>query len=586
MKLKIDIKILVNIILGIIFIVALSCGIVGWQQYYLDENQHISFWGALYLTFQLIGKSTSQLINNGAYPPRVNVPTFLEISRLLMPLVILSAMINIILAMTKKQIDLLLIKYIYRDHYVFCGLNKKTESLVKDILKNVKKGKDLHSGDRVRIVVIEKKPDHKLISSIKRRNVKVIIGDARDIKVLKQANTGNSSYVSTFINDDAVNFEIIDKIKSLKEKLFHRRIKVITQLSDFYNITLAKDYQQIESRFIDFHAFCFFQKTAQKIIDKYSPDIILPVRNNNDPAARILIYGLTLVGENLLIEAGQMYHFANLKKTRVTVVDYNIKEKLDLILRKYPGLFDVIDLDAIEPEVLFDLKNPYNIDNLSVCFVTTDNDSECIMTSLRCRQFFYSRQKNMELPRIITILTQPNQISSLISNRETKLTDIKIEVHDLHEYFDKVTIMDDKEAIDIAAEQVFNIYPDKENRKFESLTDREKDMNRFPARHLLIKFRYLNLPVEENYRKLFDSVRKNQIPVTAAQSDILCRMEHNRWCAEKLLTGFVPGVAVQDKTLKNTLKNSLKCHPLICDFDQLDVSEQAKDLGPFFQILT
>jgi hypothetical protein len=111
-------------------------------------------------------------------------------------------------------------------------------------------------------------------------------------------------------------------------------------------------------------------------------------------------------------------------------------------------------------------------------------------------------------------------------------------------------------------------------------------MNRFPARHLLIKFRYLNLPVEENYRKLFESVRKNKIPVTAVQSDILCRMEHNRWCAEKLLTGFVPGETVQDKTLKNTLKNSLKYHPLICDFDQLDASDQAKDLGPFFEITT
>ena len=51
-------------------------------------------------------------------------------------------MVNVILAMTKKYIDLLLIKCFFKEHYVFCGLNKKTESLVNNIIAGTTKGKD------------------------------------------------------------------------------------------------------------------------------------------------------------------------------------------------------------------------------------------------------------------------------------------------------------------------------------------------------------------------------------------------------------------------------------------------------------
>ena len=119
MRGRINTKSLTNIVLAIIFVVAVYCGVIGWKEYYLGEKLHLSFWSSLYLTLQLISKSTTELINNGAYPPRLDVPGSLQIARFLMPLVILSAVINVILGMTKKKLDLYAIKYFFHEHYIY-----------------------------------------------------------------------------------------------------------------------------------------------------------------------------------------------------------------------------------------------------------------------------------------------------------------------------------------------------------------------------------------------------------------------------------------------------------------------------------
>ncbi len=111
------------------------------------------------------------------------------------------------------------------------------------------------------------------------------------------------------------------------------------------------------------------------------------------------------------------------------------------------------------------------------------------------------------------------------------------------------------------------------NKGWEKLSDSDKDSNRYPARH----FQYVKLPYlkKHNCILLYDTAKK----LTAIGTNI-GKMEHNRWNAEKLLTGFVKGDNnIPNKTDKD-LRNRLKYHYCICPWESLDPDNQMKDIDP------
>ena len=71
---------------------------------------------------------------------------------------------------------------------------------------------------------------------------------------------------------------------------------------------------------MDYHAFSIYQLAAVSMVDKFSPDKYVSLCNEDDPPAHILIMGDNIATQYLILEAAQMYHFANLQKTRITVL--------------------------------------------------------------------------------------------------------------------------------------------------------------------------------------------------------------------------------------------------------------------------
>ena len=65
--------------------------------------------------------------------------------------------------------------------------------------------------------------------------------------------------------------------------------------------------------------------------------------------------------------------------------------------------------------------------------------------------------------------------------------------------------------------------------------------------------------------------------ISELQKDTLARMEHERWNAEKLLTGFVPGKVGLEKDFYKLLKENLKWHKDIRPWEELTKEDQKKD---------
>jgi hypothetical protein len=118
--------------------------------------------------------------------------------------------------------------------------------------------------------------------------------------------------------------------------------------------------------------------------------------------------------------------------------------------------------------------------------------------------------------------------------------------------------------------QIFGI-----EQRWESVTERAKESNRYVARHLPSKLMILeDLGVKE--------INQENIEF---HLDRLAPLEHNRWSSEKIMAGFNFGeLPVNDKKIKSILKNTLKIHDQLKRFDMLDDVNKDKDMDIFLII--
>ena len=109
------------------------------------------------------------------------------------------------------------------------------------------------------------------------------------------------------------------------------------------------------------------------------------------------------------------------------------------------------------------------------------------------------------------------------------------------------------------------------------MTDEIRDSNRFPARHLAIKLRYLNANIIQLNSRDVKSEIFNIVHVTNDQKLILAQMEHNRWIAEKMIGDYHPTLILADTDLQKKLKDLLYLHKDIRPWAELSIRDKDKD---------
>lgn len=361
-----------NIILIFGFLTALCSGMIGWSQYYAVEGKQISFLTSLYLVLQMGALN--------AYPADITrVPLLFEIARFLMPLVLATTILRIFILLFKRQWDAIRIFY-FRNHYIFCGYTDLTRKLISDIDK-ANKGEERKS-KKMQVVIIDEVSEPEVLDDQKFiSNVRLIKGKVTDEATLRKANIFHAKHMLAFDLDDNINLTIAKNVKSLlsSKSSSAEQVKMTIKLEDFYNLRMFKDFQGQEEKKdaesekkepIDFHAFDPEQLIASRIIDSYNPAKRGELLNDDAPPAHILIMGFGSLGQELLIEAAHLYHFPNLKKLKVTLVDHAINEKMGAMRILQPFLDDIINIDLVEMAELIQLKSGCGVLDIQICFVT------------------------------------------------------------------------------------------------------------------------------------------------------------------------------------------------------------------------
>ncbi|HWR99607.1 MAG TPA: NAD-binding protein [Prolixibacteraceae bacterium] len=554
----------------IIFSLTIITIILGYFSYRY-ENQPVL--ESLYKTLQFFKLKADELnhLNIG-----------FEIARWSSAIILVYATFKFVLLIVKDKIDEVIIR-LNDDHIVICGLSSKAKDLIEEIRQAEKK-----------IVIIEKNKNHEALSAYKyNKNVKILIGDAEDEQVLKRANIVDASYIFSFTENDQTNLRITESIekiftnpvarKTLQNRTEPLRIRI--HLKDYDNLMVFKEFHHVANGKIDYHAFNLFQQAAEKVIDEFSPDKFLSIKSEKDDQVHILVSGLTLQGEYLIIEAAQMYHFANLKPLKITIVDHDVKNKLKLFLNRFPNLEDVLDIHSVETYDFVKMKNMgAKIGDVSVCFICHKDDAESVNKYRLYRQLFYKINKTLDHPRIIAIMPQNNSLKTLFPGIESNAKDLNVTIKELYaDFCKKSIIVDNKEEYDkvaVCVDYVF-IREQKKIKKYleeynqadwDKKTDFEKDWNRYPARHLEIKLRAAGINLSDHPVDNQKNIELNEV-----NRNLLNRMEHNRWCAEKLLTGFISGEEPGNKEVAMMLKRKLKYHSELVEWKNLSIENQVKD---------
>tara|TARA_B100001287_G_scaffold173436_2_gene146103 strand:+ start:6037 stop:7902 length:1866 start_codon:yes stop_codon:yes gene_type:complete len=161
----------------------------------------------------------------------------------------------------------------------------------------------------------------------------------------------------------------------------------------------------------------------------------------------------------------------------------------------------------------------------------------------------------------------------LISKIEQKLMSFKIKKQDPHHQIEAMVINELQAYTNnsiFKLTETFGI-----EQRWENVTERAKESNRYVARHLPSKLLILG--------KL--GIKEFNIENINYHLESLAPLEHNRWAAEKIMAGFNYGeVPRNDKKIKSILKNTLKIHDQLIRYDMLDTVNRDKDMDIFLII--
>lgn len=109
------------------------------------------------------------------------------------------------------------------------------------------------------------------------------------------------------------------------------------------------------------------------------------------------------------------------------------------------------------------------------------------------------------------------------------------------------------------------------DKRWNILTQRKKDSNRYAARQLALKFSALK-------RIGCDPLNNENITRFYGR---LAPMEHKRWSAEKMVFNYKYGALPADKNERYILKDILKIHDQLIPYEKLTETEKEKDLNLF-----
>jgi voltage-gated potassium channel Kch len=521
------------IVIAAMTVASTVLGYVGFAGYAASTGSGDGVTDLLYRTLQLFVLESGYLAGD--------VPWQLEIARWLAPLVPAWAILQALRVLFRDQRESFWLRR-RRDHVVICGLGRRGLQFVRDF-----RG----AGDDV--VVIEQDADNPRLPACRRTGARVLIGSCTDAMLLRKARVERACHAVLVTGDDGTNVETAILVRQVVgvdagDSAPGSRCYV-------HVVDLELSRQLEKSRLLSAPAVGL----RIRIFNSYQDSARSMLRNHplepagfdaGDPRqVHLVVFGFGQMGEAVVVQAAKLGHFANGRPLRITVIDRQAERLAASFESRYPGMGDIDDLqiefiqsDSESSSVLAQLKDwaddPGAIVTIAVCF---DGDSPSLTCALNIKAALDPttvpvhvrmseetglatlladrRDEDASLGGVVAFgTTSTNATRDLLLNR--KRDELARAFHLSHL---RKRASGTGEDEDLGA------------RIWDELGSEMKDSNRQEADHLEVKLRVIGC------HEATADLRQRLVELEAGEVEVLARMEHARWCAERFIDGWRRG---------------------------------------------
>jgi len=535
-------------------LMAVGLGYAGFQQYLPTGVSRLELFYRSLQLFVLQAQPFDQ-------PP----PLALEISRFLAPAVTIYTALMALHSIFSVRLRLLLLRLRPADA-VICGLGRKGLQLARDF-----------AADGSRIVVIDSDEHNDRLDLCRDLGALVLVGDAAEPDLLRNVLAQRARHVLATCGDDGVNVEIAVRVHQLYQELRTSRRRAMECFVHIVDPVLCDAFKE-NPIFHNVHdpfavrVFNIFENSARLLLDAHLLDRE-HIGPQDERKVHLLIVGFGNMGQSIALQAARIGHFANGLNLRLSVVDRQAELKRRGFAGRYPQFEKICDteffsLGCDDAECLHLLDawtaDPAMLMSVAVCL---DDDSNSLTCALQLANRLQSNpvplcvrmeedlglaallNSEQHCPELLQHIRAFGQID--LASAKSKLTNPEQDklARITHDEFRKRGAAEGRSASDPSM------------REWDQLSEQLKDSNRQFADHIAVKLRAV--------RCVLDRPRAGEEPVTVfskEERDVLAKMEHARWNAERFLAGWQFGQADKRRKISphlvawNALADEVKQH--------------------------
>jgi TrkA-N domain/RyR domain len=544
----------------------LAIGMVAFHQYGII--------GAFYQTLQLFTFSTTVI--------KPSVP--LECARWLAALITIVSMWAVLGGIWRvymMEFQNFLIGF-GRNHVVICGAGWRGMPLVRDFrFPSVPADGASRKGRGERVVVIEKDPDAAGLRVCQRLGVLYIVGDASDPRTLRAARVQKARLLVAVCGKDGTNLEIAIRARQLIESerqpgdvlqcylhladpdlsLIARRKKLVAPVAGLMSISTVG---------ID-----LYENSARWLFQRHPLDW-RPIPAGSRIQALLIVVGLGELGECVLLEAVRNGYLASERRLRVIVVDPDAERREAELLSRYPQIRQVCDIDfeklgAGDPAVVALVKEAgEERAALLTCAICGTSDTANLALALKLGDVL---DDNLGMIRVS--LESRSGLAMLLSEgRQGELFGSQIRPFGMLEDVCNREALE-KPGLDALARSLHEAYVRTQGAKggsaatnpaqssWDDLPEDLRNSNRHAADHFAVKLRAIGCTMVR------DPAAAEPAVLSVEEIELLSRMEHFRFCAERFLAGWR-----YDPKPKDSVR---KTNPTLAPWEDLPEAEREKD---------
>ena len=538
-------------------------GIIAWKDFCLNEyNEDISILTAFYKTLQIFQLEAS--FDMEELPPLLNIIRFLA------PITLAGALFQMLKNLFSDLITRTIISIFFNNHTIICGCNTKSLCVLNGISKDKK-------------IVLICNEDEINTKDIFNKKVLKLKGDYTQPSTLFNAGILKCNEIFCISEDDDKNIETMSiAAKIVRTYKINHNIELTVDIEDNNKY---KNYEKIKPISYDgdpiYIRFSSFKKNAIRLfidnIAKYS--VVRNIHINEGKEPIILIFGVNdnvieIIRELILLVVGKDNNI------NLIFVDKNQEFCNNVLINKLPELSRVANLHFLDYPSFINNEIPENIakllKKLSSCLIYAENEENSLNWAIETRQILFKNLSLKDEPKIFVYLDSKTNILEANPELYNKYYKVGIDIFASMNYLSSIDYSLQYNDLDIIAKKIHSEYckmPTANNNGiWNTLSEGERNDNRYAARFLNIKLDYIGLSILD-----FNDKRKHTPLKEIKDIDLLRRLEHKRWYVSKILSGFDSIGSNYTKETLNFIKTHMRLHNLLVPFDELSNDELYKD---------